>query len=113
MKKEKNFKLKIFKVRFLKIPPGYLRGGLRQAYDGLPLRCGGHRVHLQVVGLQLCDSGEEGRAGQRGSREMGGRSVHLFVAPEIQGDLFADGGRPGAPLVLNGCVAGQDREEGV
>lgn len=29
------------------------------------------------------------------------------MAPEIQGDLFADGGRPGPPLVLNGCETSQ------
>lgn len=61
----------------------YLRCGLCQTHDGLPLRRGGYRTHLQVVRLQLRDRGEEGRAGQRGSREMGRRSVHLFVAPEI------------------------------
>lgn len=53
-------------------PLGYLRGGLRQAHDGLPLRRGGHAAHLQVVGLQLRDGGEEGRAGQGGSREVRG-----------------------------------------
>lgn len=87
----------------------YLRGGLCQTHDGLPLRCGGHCAHLQVVWLQLRDRGEERRAGQRGSREMGRWSVHLFVTPEIQSDLFADGGGPGPPLVLNGCEAGQQR----
>lgn len=61
--------------------------------------------------LQLRDRGEEGRPGQTGSREMGGGSVHLFVAPEIQGDLFADGGRPGSPLVLNGCGNGHRVKE--
>lgn len=84
----------------------YLGGGLRQTHDGLSLRRGGNGAHLQVVGLQLRDRGEEGRAGQRGSREVGRRPVHLFVAPEIQGDLFADGGRPGPPLVLDGCETG-------
>lgn len=49
----------------------YLRGGLCQTHDGLSLRCGGYCAHLQVVGLQLRDRGKEGRAGQRGSREMG------------------------------------------
>ena len=71
---------KIIDKRHFKI---YLRGGLCQTHDGLSLRCGGHCAHLQVVGLQLRDRGEEGRAGQRGSREMGRRTVHLFVAPEI------------------------------
>lgn len=94
-----------------RLPPplGYLRGGLRQAHDGLPLRRGGHAAHLQVVGLQLRDGGEEGRAGQGGSREVRGRAVDLFVAPEIQRDLLADGGRAGAPLVLDGCAAGKRR----
>lgn len=31
------------------------------------------------------------------------------MTPEIQSDLFADGGGPGPPLVLNGCEAGQQR----
>ena len=57
--------------------------------------------------LQLRDGGEEGRPGQRRSRERGRGSVHLFMAPEIKGDLFADGGRPGPSFVLNGCEAGQ------
>lgn len=87
--------------------PGYLRGGLRQAYDGLPLRRGGHSAHLQVVRLQLRDGGEEGGSGQRGSRKVRGRAVDLFVAPEIQRHLLADGGRPGPPFVLDGCAAGK------
>lgn len=87
--------------------PGYLRGGLRQADNGLPLRRGGHSAHLQVVRLQLRDGGEEGRSGQRGSWEVCGRAVDLLVAPEIQRHLLADGGRPGAPLVLDGCAVGE------
>lgn len=90
-------------------PKLYLGRGLCQTHDGLSLRRGGDCAHLQVVRLQLRDRGEEGGAGQRGSREVGRRSVHLFVAPEIQGDLFADGGRPGPPLVLNGC-SGHSRD---
>lgn len=58
------------------------------------------------MGLQLCDSGEEGGPGQRRSREVGRGAVHLFVAPEIKGDLFADGGRPGPPFMLDGCKSG-------
>lgn len=86
--------------------PGYLGGGLCQAYNGLPLWCGGHCAHLQVVRLQLRDGGEEGRPRQRGSWEVRGRAVDLFVAPEIQRHLLADGRRPGAPLVLDGCAVG-------
>lgn len=80
----------------------YLRGWLGQAHDGLPLWRAGNCAQIQVVGLQLRDRGEKRRAGQRRSREMSRWSVHLLVAPEIQGDLFADGGRPGTPLMLNG-----------
>lgn len=81
----------------------YLRGWLCQAHEGLPLWRGCNCAQIQVVGLQLCDRGKKRRARQRGSREMGRWSVHLLVAPEIEGDLFADGGRPGTPLMLNGC----------
>lgn len=49
----------------------YLRGWLCQPHDGLPLRRGGDCAQIQVVGLQLRDGRKEGRAGQRGSREMG------------------------------------------
>lgn len=49
----------------------YLRGGLCQTHDGLSFRCGGYRAHVKVMRLQLRDRGEKGRAGQRGSREMG------------------------------------------
>lgn len=80
-----------------------LGGWLGQAHHGLPLWRAGHGAQIQVVGLQLRDRGEKGGAGQRGPREVGRRSVHLLVAPEIKGDLFADGGRPGTPLVLDGC----------
>lgn len=83
----------------------HLWGGLCQ--NGLSLRRGGHRAHVQAVGLQLRDGGEEGGPRQRGTREMGRGAVHLFVAPEIKGNLFADGGRPGAPFVLNGCESEQ------
>lgn len=82
--------------------PGYLGGWLRQAHDGLPLRRGGHRAHLQVVRLQLCDGGKERGSRQRRSGEVRGRAVDLFVAPEIQRHLLADSGCPGAPLVLDG-----------
>lgn len=64
------------------------------------------------MGLQLRHRGEEGRPGQRGSREVGRGAVHLFVAPEIKGDLFADGGRPGPPFMLDGCEVGQRTHKG-
>lgn len=79
----------------------YLWCGLSQTHHGLSLWGRSHRTYLQVVRFQLCDGGEEGRSCQRRSREMCGGSVHLFVAPKVQGHLFTDGGRPGAPLMLN------------
>lgn len=33
-------------------------------------------------------------------------AIHLFVAPEIQSDLFANCRCPWPPLMLNGCGAG-------
>lgn len=95
--------------RCVNVREAYLGGGLGQAHDGLPLWRAGHRAQIQVVGFQLRDRGEKGRAGQGGSREMGRGSVHLLVAPEIQGDLLTDGGCPGTPLMLNGYQGQQDR----
>lgn len=86
-----------------KVSKADLGGWLGQAHDGLPLWRGGHGAQIQVVGLQLRDRRKKGGGGQRGSREVGRWSVHLFVAPEIKGDLFANGGRPGTPLMLHGC----------
>lgn len=79
----------------------YLGRGLSQAHEGLPFRGGRHCGQLQTVRLQLRDRSEESGSWQRCGGEVCSGPVVFLVSTEVEGHLFADGGRPRPPLVLH------------